>query len=240
MSQWSSFLQALTICSFAVACTACNSTLLRADFAGVTTGPFSNGPNGEYEQGSSPTGDLVVGSNLQATSVRFVSSFAPEGNIALMLAPNPYSAPKSPTIEFRPVSAASNHKQRTFFWDGAKKGHMTMDCVFRDLSDGDYLFTLRFANGQASLLLSNNNSVDIGSLPSTTGHRVWITLKPGTFAGRIEITPTGGTPIHSDIFAPNYTSIGGAKVNMSCTFAGFGSTVLENYVFDNLVFRSKK
>lgn len=239
MGQRGGFLQTLKICSLAVACTACNSTLFRANFAGVTTGPFSNGASGEYEQGSSPNGDLVVGSNLESTSVRFVSSFAPDGNIALMLAPNPLSAPNSPTIEFRPVTAASNHKQRTFFWDGAKKGYMPMDCVFRDLSDGDYLFTLRFANSKASLLLSNDNSVDIGSLPTITGHRVWITLKPDTFAGRVEITPTGGLPIHSDIFVPNYTSIGGARVNMSCTFAGFGSAMQENYIFDNLVFRSK-
>lgn len=235
------YLTRLALICVLLVCSACSTPLFRANFSGSPLGPFSNGDTGSFEQGSSPQGDVVLGSNLEQSSVKFVNSFLPDAGTALLLGPNPVTATVSPTIEFRPVSADPDHTKRTFYWDGEKQGYQTMDCIFRDISDGDLMFTLRFANGKALLILSTDYDIQVGALPSSLPHQVWITLQPGANTGNLKISFAGGQPISSNgFFVPNYPSIGGAKITVSCSYAGFGSAVQESYQFDNLIFRSKK
>lgn len=247
MQLCSNVYKTITTCSLVLLCSACTTPLFRANFSGASLGPFSNFSTGDFEQSSSPEGDIVVGSNLEPTSVRFVTSFAPDGNAALMLAPNPTTSSTRPTIEFRPVSADPDHIQRTFYWDGKKKGYMAMDCVFRDMSDGDHITTLRFVDGNVLLFLpdvggyNSNKAIIVGNVPTSKPHQVWITFKPETKGGDIKISPLGELPISFTGFPiPLFPTIGGAKINMTCAYEGFGSASQENYVFDNMIFRSEK
>lgn len=229
--------------SLQLAMAGCGGVLLRADFKGASNGPLSTGSTGTHQEASSPNGDEVYGSNLQEDTVRFVNSVYPDDALALMLAPNPVTAPANPVLEFRPVSASSNHDRRTFFWLGRKNGNLGMDCLIRNWTGSttyEDMFTLRFASGEVFILLPNSVTLDMGSLGNGVAHNVWVSLDDHPIGARVEVSPHGGPLplVRSGVYFSN-GSFSPDDVRVSCSYNGSGNVAADNYLFDKMIFRSK-
>ena len=225
----------------------CGSKMIfRSDFNGVSNGPFSSGNTGSYSDYSTPNGDEVVGSNLEPQTAHFVNSAYQGDGLALELGPNPPTELASPVIEYRPVTASSNHDERTFFWQGRKAGSLSMDCTFLNYTSATSsipIHTLRFANGEVKYIVHYPSSpplaLDVGTLANGTTHNVWVEIEDAIDGGTIRVSPHGGgTPIErTGVYVR--TDYQPGDVRVSCSYSGLGNVNSENYQFDKMVFRSK-